>query len=365
MFAGQFEQGPSLGDNFNMTHPLFQWVAKLNNFRRLYPALLTGVHSNKWNNPNGPGLFAYSRQLSTQEVFVVFNTASSSQTLPSRSTIYPAGTTLVNLLNTNETATVLAGPLTPSITVPATSSKIFIAQSQLLPLDPVVTSVTPAHDSTNASTATPIMLQFSKPMDTGSVASAFSTLPAVTGSFSWSPSFDTLTFTPAGSGFPTQTLVTVRLTVTARDSVSINAFYAGFESRFKTGTTSGFVDTTPPSVVIQTPTNDSFVGGSLLISGTATDNVAVQKVEFRLDSGTWVLVSGTNSWTYTLNTSNFLNGSHLLSARATDAANNLSPTNSISVRFLNVPGAYLQRLSAGNPSNVTDCAGLTWLRDQP
>src|ERR1019366_46820 len=56
MFAGQFEQGPSLGDNFNETHPLFQLVAMVNNFRRLYPALRTGVHNNLWSNASGPGL---------------------------------------------------------------------------------------------------------------------------------------------------------------------------------------------------------------------------------------------------------------------------------------------------------------------
>ncbi len=54
MFAGQFEWGPSRGDNFNMTHPLFQLVARLNNFRRLYPALQTGAHINLWNDPKRP-----------------------------------------------------------------------------------------------------------------------------------------------------------------------------------------------------------------------------------------------------------------------------------------------------------------------
>jgi glycosidase len=235
MFAGQFEQGPSLGDNFNLTHPLFQGVAKLNNLRRLYPALLMGVHSNLWCNPKRPGLFAYARQLGTQEVFVVLNTAQSSQTLPDRRTIYPEGTRLLNLLDPNETATVTAGPRTPPITMPGTSAKIFLAQSQMLPLDPVVTSITPAHDSTNAGTATPIVIQFSQPMNTGSVEAAFSTAPAATGTFAWSPARDTLTFTPGGAGFPTQTLVSVRIAATARAAASGKLFYSAFESRFKTG----------------------------------------------------------------------------------------------------------------------------------
>ena len=363
MFAGQFEQGPSVGDNFNMTHPLFQWVARLNKFRRLYPALLTGNHTNLWNNPSGPGLFAYARRLNTQEVFVVLNTASSAQTLPSRPTIYPVGTTLVNLLDTNETATVIAGPQTAAITVPAMAFKMFIARSQWLPLDPLVASTTPAHDASGVSAAAPIVIQFSQPMDTGSVVTAFSTVPAASGTFAWSPALDTLTFTPSGSGFPTQSLVTVRIAATAQAAGSGKPLFAGFESRFKTGT-STFLDLIPPTVLIQSPTNGNVVTGNVTLTGTATDNLALQKVEVRWDTNSWMLASGTNSWAYVLNTSNLLNGSHLLSARATDASGNLSTTNSVSVRFLNVPGSYLQRLSGGNPSNVVDCAGNLWLRDQ-
>ena len=84
MFAGGFEQTASLGDNFNETHPLFRLVAQLNNFRRLYPSLRRGAHVNLWNNPSGPGLFAYARRLGTEETFVVFNTSLSSATLPNR-----------------------------------------------------------------------------------------------------------------------------------------------------------------------------------------------------------------------------------------------------------------------------------------
>ena len=36
------------------------------------------------------------------------------------------------------------------------------------------------------------------------------------------------------------------------------------------------------------------VSGNLLISGTAADNLAVQKVEIRLDGGPWVTATGTN-----------------------------------------------------------------------
>ena len=362
MFAVQFEQGPSLGDNFNMTHPQFQMVAKLNNFRRLYPALLTGSHANLWNDPDSPGLFAYSRRLGTEEVFVVFNTSTSTQTLTNRPTTFAAGTPIVNLFDTNEVLTVTATPTTPPITVPGTTAKIFVAQSDWKPLDPVVISNSPLHDAASVPTYSPIVLQFSKPMNRTSVETNFGTLPPVSGTFAWSGAGDTVTFTAGGSGLPGQTMMTVRLTNSAIDAVSGNAMYSPYEMRFKTAATS-FHDTTPPAITVTTPTNAAIVSGNLVISGTATDNIAVQTVQVRLDNGPWTTATGTSAWSYSLNTSNFLNGPHVIAARATDTSGNLSPTNAVSVRFFNVPGAYVQRVSGGNPANVTDCNSNVWLLD--
>ena len=107
----------------------------------------------------------------------------------------------------------------------------------------------------------------------------------------------------------------------------------------------------------------AIVAGNLLISGTATDNIAVQTVEVRLDNGPWTTAAGTTTWSYSLNSSNFLNGPHVVAARATDTSGNISPTNTASVRFFNVPGDYVQRVSGGNPANVTDCSSNPWLRD--
>ncbi|TAL05522.1 MAG: hypothetical protein EPO07_03395, partial [Verrucomicrobia bacterium] len=363
MFDGQFEQGPSLGDNFNLTHPQFQLVAKLNNFRRLYAPLQTGSHVNKWSDPDSPGLFAYARRLGTQEVFVVFNTAGSTQTLTNRSTIFTAGTKILNLFDTNEVLTVTATPEIPPITVPATSAKIFVAQSDWQPLDPVVVSNSPAHDAASVPTYSSIVLQFSKPMNTNSVQSAFGTTPAISGAFSWSAARDTMTFTAGGAGLPGLSTITVRVT-NATDAVSGNAMFAPYEMFFKTAATS-VVDTTPPALVLQSPTNNATISANLAISGTASDNIAVQKVEVRLDNGPWLTATGTTAWSYSLNSSNFLNGTHKLSARATDSSNNLSATNTVTVRFVNAPGSYIQRLSAGNSNNVVNCDSATWLSDRP
>jgi glycosidase len=363
MFSGQFKDTGLTGvDSFNMTHPLFQWVAQLNNFRRLYPALTLGAYVDQANNASGPGLFAYSRRLGTQEVFVVFNTAGSTQILPNGGTIYAPGTALVNLLNTNEIISVTAASQTPAISVPSTTAKIFLAQSQVLSLDPVVTTNYPPHSATAVPTWSPMVLQFSKPMDTNSVQNAFSISPAVGGAFSWSPANDTMTFTAGGAGLAGLANIVVRVTNAAVDAVSGNAMFAPYELKFTTAASS-FHDVTPPFISLQTPTNGAVIAGNLAISGIATDNIALAKVEFQFDNGAWQPASGTSSWSANLNSSNFLNGPHQIFARATDSSGNISATNSVSVRFFNVPGSYLQRVSGGNPANVTDCTGNVWLKD--
>jgi hypothetical protein len=322
-----------------------------------------GAHVNQWNSPNGPGLFAYARRLGTQEVFVVFNTAGTTQTLQARPTIYPAGTVLVNLLNTSETITTIAGPQIPSVSVPGTTAKIFIAQSQILPLDPVVTAITPAHDAANVNTSTPITITFSKAMDTASVQGAFSTTPATTGLFSWSAGHDVLTYVPNDPGWPGSSLIGVRIESTAQDAVSGNHFYAAFEARFKTAA-STFSDTTAPSAQITAPADMNTVSGPITISGTASDNIAVQQVQIQIDGSDWTAATGTGPWSIGFDSSNFLNGSHTINARAIDTSGNISALSTVHLRFFNVPGAYLKRVSAGNDSDATDCGSATWQKDQ-
>ncbi len=234
MFAGQFESGPSVGDNFNMTAPRFQLVAKLNNLRRLYPELATGTHHSLWANWSGPGLLAWARRLGGQESLVVLNTSTAAQTMAARPTIYPAGTVLVNLLNPAETLTVTTGTDgIPAITMPGTSAKIFTASARVRPLAPVVTALTPGHGAAGISPASQLTVTFSRAMNPASVQTAFSTQPASTGSFAWSAGNTVLTYTPT-SNLAAGTLHTLRIEETAADDTG-QRLTGAFESRFTTG----------------------------------------------------------------------------------------------------------------------------------
>ncbi len=237
MFAGQFEQGPSLGDNFDMTKAGFLHIAQLNNFRRTYPALTSGEHVNRWNTPGGPGLFAYSRRLFsiTQEVLVVLNTSGSSQTLTNRNTMYAPGTVMVNLFNTNESITVTAATNPPPVNVPGNGYKMFVARSQWQPLDPVVQQQIPAHDASSVSITNAIVLTFSKPMNPAATEAAFRIKPAATGVFSWQSNNTVLVFTPSGATrLAEDTMHVVRIETNALAAADGLTFYAPFETRFMT-----------------------------------------------------------------------------------------------------------------------------------
>ncbi len=165
------------------------------------------------------------------------NSAGSTQTLSPRQLTYPPGTILVNLLNANETVMLDGSGRTPAISLPAISGKMFIAQSQWQPLDPVVVSNSPAHWATNIPVSSPIVLQFSQGMDTQSVQSAFLTVPPVSGSFAWSnrsAANDTVTFTPAPPFFAGSTNVTVIVSNTALAAGTGKTLFASYTLAFST-----------------------------------------------------------------------------------------------------------------------------------
>jgi 3',5'-cyclic AMP phosphodiesterase CpdA len=79
-------------------------------------------------------------------------------------------------------------------------------------------------------------------------------------------------------------------------------------------------DTTPPSITITSPSNDSVVTSSpVTIRGVASDNVGLQKVEWSADGTSWTATSGTSSWSAVVPVAL---GSDTIYVRATDSAGN-------------------------------------------
>ena len=74
----------------------------------------------------------------------------------------------------------------------------------------------------------------------------------------------------------------------------------------------------PMSVIIEHPQSSSQFYDNLRLSGIVTDGYHVQKIEIRIDSGTWLDAVGTISWSYEYNAENTPFGEVMFSVRAMD-----------------------------------------------
>ncbi|MEQ1871739.1 MAG: Ig-like domain-containing protein, partial [Vicinamibacterales bacterium] len=81
-------------------------------------------------------------------------------------------------------------------------------------------------------------------------------------------------------------------------------------------------DLTNPTVTFTTPTGGS-VAGTLTVQATATDNVGVVSVQFLLDGQPLGALDTTAPYSTSWNTTTATDGSHVLTAQARDAANNV------------------------------------------
>jgi hypothetical protein len=95
-------------------------------------------------------------------------------------------------------------------------------------------------------------------------------------------------------------------------------------------------DTTQPTVSISAPTANATISGSLaFIQATASDNVAVTKVEFYMD-GTLLGTDTSSPYSFSLNTTLYPNGTHSLTAKAFDSSNNSKVSSAVTITINNV-----------------------------
>lgn len=91
------------------------------------------------------------------------------------------------------------------------------------------------------------------------------------------------------------------------------------------------VDTVAPVAAVTSPTNGTTIKGtSQNISFSATDNVAVTKLQLIID-GTVMVTTTSSSATYTWNTRSVSKGSHTIKAVAYDAAGNIGTSTTVTV----------------------------------
>lgn len=94
-----------------------------------------------------------------------------------------------------------------------------------------------------------------------------------------------------------------------------------------------------PAVAIINPIASEIISGTYSINGTATDpdgDSTIEKVQIKIDNGTWIDVSGTNSWSFIWNTTSVSDGPHTIYARAFDGKNySIIPEPSVAITVTN------------------------------
>jgi hypothetical protein len=117
------------------------------------------------------------------------------------------------------------------------------------------------------------------------------------------------------------------LTVTAKDAAN--------NARTATLTVTYTPDTTPPVVNLTAPAAGAMVNGTVTVTATASDNIGVAGVQFKLDGNNLGAEVTAAAYSTSWNTTGAVNGGHTLTAVARDAANNITTSNPVSVTVSN------------------------------
>jgi hypothetical protein len=96
-------------------------------------------------------------------------------------------------------------------------------------------------------------------------------------------------------------------------------------------------DTTPPTVSVTSPASGATVSGTTNVTASASDNVGVAGVQFRLDGASLGAEDTSPPYSVSWNTTGVANGSHALTAVARDAAGNVTTSATVTVTVNNAP----------------------------
>jgi len=295
---------PSQKDNFDMTNPHYLWVQKCMNVREKYPALqTTDTVYERWIQSGGMnGIYIYSRPYGALDnwAMVALNTwrdpLSAGGGLGSLYTGWIEGDVIVNALNPAEAYTLTTDGKLSSLTVDGYGIKVFVLQSNLQALNPVITNVVPKHDARVLTSNVVLRVQFSEPMDETAVKGAFlyDGLPVAGAALDWNSATRELTF----SNSVTDGIHLVEVTTNAVGSNGLN-LYSKFRSRFLVGGDDNIL-------VNRDATNDLALvnnGTSPVTSTNVTlyhKAIGAQKYRARNENGTWgpwQTYAPTTAWT--------------------------------------------------------------------
>jgi len=92
-------------------------------------------------------------------------------------------------------------------------------------------------------------------------------------------------------------------------------------------------DITPPAVSMTSPADATVISGIVQVSASASDNIGVTSVQFRIDGATFGAAFSAPPYIAALDTATLSAGAHTIDATATDAAGNSATSAPIHVTF--------------------------------
>ena len=140
------------------------------------------------------------------------------------------------------------------------------------------------------------------------------------------------------------------LTATARDAVGNSATSAGVSVNVNNP------DITPPTVSMTAPASGATIIGTVSVTATASDNVGVVGVQFRIDGAALGAEDTSSPWSVSWTSTTAVNGTHALTAVARDAAGNTKTSTGISVT-VNNPDTTVPTVSVTAPAGGASVQG--------
>lgn len=217
--------------------------------------------------------------------------------------------------------------------------------------------------SGNAATATPV-----------SVTVFNATAPAISSFFaspSSIPSGTSTTLVWAVTGNPAPSLsitglgsvsgTSVQVSPAATATYTLTAANSAGTATAQTTVTVTPPDTTPPTVAITAPAAGSTVTGVVSVTANASDNVAVASVQFQLDGAALGAAITNAPYTYSWNTASTADGSHTLTAVATDTSHNSATSSPVKVTVSNTQPPVISSFVA-SPQTIASggSSTLSW-----
>lgn len=124
-------------------------------------------------------------------------------------------------------------------------------------------------------------------------------------------------------------------------------------------------DTTKPVTSITTPTNNSSGKGTISVTGSATDNVGVTKVELLVDGAVKATDSTAPFASFSWDSTSISDGAHTLVFKAYDAAGNVGTSAGVTITITNTVSPPLPVISSVTATPSTIIAGqqstISWV----